>query len=79
MKDTLGRRMLSLLSSASSSSLSSNGGTFDSPNDAVIQPIAEVANQIITAPSNLDVYNCNCTKREALARLCDFNKPESIA
>ena len=66
-------------SSASSSSLSSDGGTLDSPNDAVIQPITEVANQIITAPSNLDGYNRNRAEREALARTCDFNKPESIA
>ena len=65
-------------SSASSSSLSSDGGTFDSPNDAVIQPILEVANQIIAVPSNLDGYNRNRTEREALARVCNFGSPGSI-
>ena len=65
-------------SSASSSSLSSDGGTFDSPNDADIQPVLEVANQIIAAPSNLDGYNRHRTEREALARVCNFGSPGSI-
>ena len=65
--------------SASSSSLSSDGGTFDSPNDADIQPILEVANQIIAVPCSCRlIFSLKLVEGNELDQISTWNLVEHV-